>query len=232
VTHSELKRARKACKWTQQELAQRLGVSQTYVALLESRKRQMPRRLSRKAVRLMNVTPAALPVSDNPFSLPAERLAEQLGALGYPGFSHLRAARKRNPAEVLLNALVQDDLESRVTEGLPWLLLQYATMSDESKKWMLDQTRLRSLSNRLGFVVTLAKGVAARSGDTTSERYNALVVLEQELLRSRLDKEDTLCQSSLSPTEREWLKQTRPQEAAEWHLLTDWRVEHLQYAAC
>lgn len=219
------------CKWTQQELARKLGVSQTYVALLESGKRDVPHHLNRKAVRLLNMTPTSLPISGNPFALLADHLAEQLGALGYPGFSHIRASRKRNPAEVLMSALANDDLEARVVEALPWLLLRYATMSGESKQWLLDQARLHSLSNRLGFVVTLAKEVAARSGDTASERYKSLAELEGELRQSRLDREDTLCQSSLSQNEREWLRQTRPAAAVEWHLLTDWRPEHLQYVA-
>lgn len=230
MTGWEFKKARKDRKWTQHEMAKRLGVSQAYVALLEQGKRQFPPYLGRKAVRLLNMNPASLPVTKNPFSLCADRLAYELGALGYPGFAHLRSARKRNPAEVLLVALAQDNLEARVIEALPWLLLQYGEMSDSNKRWLLDEARLRSLTNRLGFVVTLAREVAARSGDISSQRYQSLVKLENQLLQSRLDREDTLCQSSLSLNEREWLKGARSQAAVNWHLLTDWRPEHLQYA--
>ena len=157
----------------------------------------------------------------------AQNLAQQLASLGYPGFAYLRASKKRNPSEVLITALAQDDLESRLTEGLPWLLLRYSNMCGQ---WLVDQARLRNLSNRLGFVVALAKGVSEKQGDTQSDCYQALLRLEQQLSESRLDKEDTLCQSSLSPMERTWLKETRPPEAEYWHLLTDWRPEHLQYA--
>ena len=230
MTGYELKNARKDCKWTQVELAIRLGVSQTFVALLEAGKRPVPRSLSRKAVRLLNMSPSSLPVTSDPFSVPGDRLAAQLGALGYPGFRYLRASRKRNPAEVLLSALAKDNLESRVTEGLPWLLLQYGAMSTVNRKWLLEQARLTNLTNRLGFVVTLAKEVVAKKGDTASERYRSLTELEQGLRQSRLDREDTLCQASLSQNEREWLRQVRPPYAADWHLLTDWRPEHLQYA--
>jgi DNA-binding XRE family transcriptional regulator len=230
MTAWELKRARKEHNWTQQELAKRLGVSQAYVALLEAGKRNVPSQLGRRAVRVMDMNPVTLPVTKNPFSLTGETFAGQLGALGYPGFSHLRSVRKRNPAEVLLSALAQENLESRVTEALPWLVQQYATMSDKHRQWLLDQSRLRNLTNRLGFVVTLAREVTERSGDTTSERYQALTKLEEELAQSRLEREDTLCQASLSPNEREWLRQTRPPHATEWHLLTDWSPEHLQYA--
>lgn len=44
----------------------------------------------------------------------------ELGALGYPGFSYLRGRRRRNPAEVLLEALNELNLDARVAEGLPW----------------------------------------------------------------------------------------------------------------
>ena len=175
------------------------------------------------------MSPAALPITKDLFSISSDRLAYELGALGYPGFRHLRSARKRNPLEVLLGALAQDNLEARVTEALPWLLLQYAEMGDANKKWLLDEARLHGLTNRLGFVATLAREVAARSGDAMSSGYQSLLKLEKELLQSRLDREDTLCQSSLSAKEREWLRQTRPPEAEAWHLLTDWRPEHLQY---
>jgi transcriptional regulator with XRE-family HTH domain len=231
VTAWELKKARKQSKWTQNKLAQKLGVSQAFVALVESGKRKLPSQLARKAVRLMNMSPTMLPVTKDPFSLAGESFAEQLGALGYPGFRHLRSVRKRNPVEVLLSALAQEHLEVRVTEALPWLLLQYTNVSEMHKQWLLEQSRLRCLTNRLGFVVTLAKQVAGRSGDTTSERYQTLTKLEEELRQSRLEREDTLCQADMTENEREWLRQTRPQHAAEWHLLTDWRPEHLQYAA-
>lgn len=230
MTALELRRARKNRRWSQHKLAEKLGISQGYVALLERGKRDCPSSLARKAIRVLNMNPVALPISKNPFSIPADRLASELSALGYPGFRHLRSARKKNPLEVLLGALAQEDLEARVTEALPWLLLQFGEMSDAKRNWLLDQTRLHSLNNRLGFIVALAREVAAKTGDTTSPGYQSLLQLEEELLQSRLDREDTLCQSSLSQNEREWLKQTRPPQAETWRLLTDWRPEHLQYA--
>lgn len=230
MTALELRNARKDRKWSQQKLAEKLGISQGYVALVERGKRSFTPSLARKAVRVLNMNPAALPITKDPFSVPADRFAFELSALGYPGFRHLRAARKRNPLEVLLVALAQDNLEARVTEALPWLLLQYAEMSDVNRRWMLDQARLHGLTNRLGFIAALAREVAARTGDTTSPRYQSLLQLEEQLLQSRLDREDTLCQSSLSLKEREWLKQSRPPQAETWHLLTDWRPEYLQYA--
>ena len=133
----------------------------------------------------------------------------------------------RNPAELLVEALAQDDLDPRVTEALPWLLLHY---EDLDVDWLVQQARARNLSNRLGFVVSLAKAVVKAAG-TTAEGNELLDLLEAHLKESRLAKEDTLCQSSLSERERDWLRQTRPPEAEYWNLLTDWRPEHLQYAA-
>lgn len=229
MTALELRKARKNRKWSQQKLAEKLGISQAYVALLERGKRGFSSSLARKAIRVLNMDPAALPITNDPFSIAADRLAHELSALGYPGFRHLRSARKKNPLEVLLGALAQDNLEARVIEALPWLLLQYAEMSDANRRWLLDQARLHGLTNRLGFIAALAREAAARTTDTSSTRYQSLLRLEEELLQSRLDREDTLCQSCLSLKEREWLKQNRPPQAETWHLLTDWRPEHLQY---
>ncbi len=44
-----------------------------------------------------------------------------------PGFAYLRAKARRNPAEVLLTALKEANLDNRVTEGLPWLALASRT---------------------------------------------------------------------------------------------------------
>ena len=231
MTALEFKNARLRRKWTQEELARKLRLSQAYVALMESGRRRVPVSLARKVVRVMNMSATTLPLPKTAAPSEPKELAAQLGALGYPGFSHLRGSRKRNPVEVLVSALTQDDLESRITEALPWLMLRSYEMSNATRQWLLDQARLRNLTNRLGFVVSLAKEVAARSAGTTSTQYNALVTLENELRASRLDREDTLCQKFLSDSEREWLRQARPQAAVDWHLLTDWRPEFLNYAA-
>jgi transcriptional regulator with XRE-family HTH domain len=228
MTAEELRLARKQRCWTQVKTAERLGVSQPYLALLENGKREPGPKLTQRAVRVLKLRLTALPLPGKLMGkVDPQSLAQQFASLGYPGFAYLRSARKRNPAEVLLTALAQDDLESRLVEALPWLLLHYADMKRE---WLVEQARLRNLSNRLGFVVALAKETAARTGETTSMRYQALDQLEAQLRESRLDKEDTLCQSYLSQREREWLKETRPPGATYWHLLTDWRPEHLQYA--
>lgn len=229
MTGYEFKLARNQKRLTQHAVAERLGVSQAYVALLEKGKRRFPNALARKAVTRLQMNPLALPFTEFARNLSAHHLAQQLAALGYPGFRSMRAVWKRNPLQVLLEALAQDNLEARLTEALPWLLTNYGDMSVTNRVWLVEQARLRNLTNRLGFVVTLAREVLLRKGENTSERYHSLAVLETKLSESRLDKEDTLCQS-LSSNEQKWIKETRPQGAAFWHLLTDWRPEHLQYA--
>ncbi len=228
MTGKEFKLARKHRGWTQCDVAARLGVSQTYVALLEHDKRHFPPGLVRKAVALLGMDPSALPLSLRVST--DDELTRQLAALGYPGFAHVRPARRRNPAEVLLAALVKDDLEARVAEALPWLLLQYGAMSEVCRDWMVKQARLLVLTNRLGFTVTLAKQVAERKGETTSDVYRALTQLERDLLRTRLAEPDTFCQGHLSERQREWLETARPPAARQWNLLTNWQPEHLQYA--
>lgn len=56
-----MQRARTVRQWTQAELAARLGVSQGYVCLLEPGERAMPAALATKVVRLLDMSPSALP---------------------------------------------------------------------------------------------------------------------------------------------------------------------------
>jgi transcriptional regulator with XRE-family HTH domain len=228
MTGKEFKLARRKRDLSQCDLATRLGVSQTYVALLENGKRPFPPRLARRAVTLLGMSPSALPLSQRAST--DTELTRQLSALGYPGYAHVPPARLRNPAEVLLVALRKDNLDARVAEALPWLLLRYGAMSEACKTWLVEQARLRNLTNRLGFAVTLAKQVAERKNETTSGSYRVLVQLEQELLPSRLLGPDTFCQSHLSQRQREWMETARPEAARQWNLLTNWKPEDLQYA--
>ena len=158
----------------------------------------------------------------------AEALARDLGAFGYPGFAYLRRPSRapKNPGAVLLAALAQDDLESRLVEALPWLVGTFWPLDQE---WVVREAKLRDLQNRLGFVVTLARQVAERAQD--HPRAHALKALETVLERSRLAREDTLCRSLLPEAERRWLATHRSEEAKRWNLLTDWTVAALRYTA-
>ena len=229
MTASQLRAERKRLGLTQHEAALRLGMSQPYFSLLEKGRRVVTSRLAQKAVKAFNLSPTALPVRDTDLDKPtdADTLARQLSALGYPGFAHLSAARKQNPAVVLLHALTQDHLEARLAEALPWLMLHYP---DLDRAWLVREARLRNLSNRLGFVTALATRLAERNRNRNRAAREALDQLTRELEKSRLDVEDTFGQATLSPVERDWLRRNRTPEAAFWHVLSDWRPDLLPYA--
>lgn len=230
MSGNELRELRRKRGWTQMEAAKRLGVSQPYLALLEVGKRRLDERLTRRAVRVYGASPAALPTSHSPVrKVEDEKLAKELAALGYPGFAYMKGGWKRNPMEVLLTALAKPNLEARQVEALPWLVLNYPEMGVPE---LVSYARSENLSNKLGFVVGLARQVAERTnGPADSHRVLKLRQLEKELSESRLLTEGTLCQDSLSTREKDWLRETRPEEAKYWNLLTKWRPEHLSYAS-
>ena len=153
-------------------------------------------------------------------------LAADVAGLGYPALSYLRSPNwtPKNPGDVVLLALAQNDLEARLVEALPWLVLRYATID-----WnpVVREAELYDLQNRLGFVVALAREFATRSGD--ENRASTLRRLEAQLERNRLSRQDTLCRSSLPDAERRWLVEHRSEAAKHWNLLTDWTADALRY---
>jgi transcriptional regulator with XRE-family HTH domain len=220
--------ARKQRGWTQAEAGAQLGVSQAYVALLEKGHRRIPPKLARKAVRLFRLPAELLPLSGKALSaVTPDELARDLGRLGYPGFAYMKGGWLKNPGDVLLAALARPQLDSRVTEALPWLLLQYPELDSN---WLVTQARLLNVTNRLGFLVDLARRVSERNGETKTSRYRALSKLADSLRVGRLEAEDTLAQDSLTEAERAWLRVNRSADAHAWHVLTDWRPELLQYS--
>lgn len=223
----ELRQARLAKGWTQQDVAQRLGGSQGYVSLLENEGRPVPSPLAAKLRRLLALPPTALPVADDaPRPLTAAKLARQLAALGYPGYAYLRRnSRSVNPAELLLTALRENDLEPRLAAALPWVAFRYP---DLDWPWLLERAKVHDLQNRLGFTLRLARRTAERL-----ERQDVSTVLaewEEALERARLAREDTFCRESMTDAEKRWLRERRPQDAAHWNLLTNLTAEHLSYA--
>jgi len=248
----ELKEARLGAGWTQQQAAGKLGVTQAYLSMAERGYRVLPSSLARKAVEVLDAPPTALPLREEGVVAlsDSDQLRAELAALGYPGFAHVRgshgrAARvRRNPAEVLLNALTQADVDTRVVEGLPWLAYTYADLNWD---WAVQNAKLHDLQNRLGFVTTVASelgssgldssgldssrmGSSETSGAPNSEaRTRKLREYAAVLERSRLAKEDTLCHDSLTEVERKWLRANRPAEAAHWNLLTDMKAENLAH---
>jgi transcriptional regulator with XRE-family HTH domain len=223
----QLKPGRESAGLTQQQAAERLGVSQAYLALLERGRRRVTEELAAKMVELYHLSPAALPLergcSD---SWSSAKLARALAGLGYPGFQYLQRGPRKNPAAILLGALAAEELEVRVAEALPWLVVQYPDLDWE---WLIREVKQQDLQNRLGFVVTLGRRVAEKQ--SREPVYSRLRQIEDTLGRARLVREDTLGQQSLSEGERRWLRQTRRAEARYWNLLTDLDAEHLPYAA-
>jgi hypothetical protein len=148
-----------------------------------------------------------------------------LAALGYPGFAYLRTNVQKNPAEVLLDARNEPNLDARVAEGLPWLTLTYVDMDWD---WLVRNVKVRDRQNRLGFAVSLASEVAARNNDADlgQKLVRRLAILEN----ARLAREDTFCHDSMTQAERKWLREHRSPVAAHWNLLTDMKGEQLAYA--
>jgi hypothetical protein len=138
-------------------------------------------------------------------------LAADLAALGYPGLSHLTFQHKRNPAQVMLSALSVKNLDARLTEALPWVLLEYP---DLNWKWLVQEAELNELQNRLGFLTNVARRLAEQLG--REDTANLLSEQEATLERSRLVREETLCHDSLAHAERRWLRLNRPKEAEHW----------------
>jgi transcriptional regulator with XRE-family HTH domain len=223
-----LKKLRDGLRLSQQGLAKRLGVSQAYVAMLETGQRKLTATLARKLVSL-GASPTVLPPGRFDLTgLDNQLLAKQLGRLGYPGFAYLgKYVRWRNPTEVLLAALVQNELEARTVEALPWLLQRYPQMDFD---WLVGEAKRRDLQNRLGFVATLAREKAERASTSTPECARALQQLESMLEPSRLEREDTFGRKPSSDFGRQWLRENRSEAARRWNLLTTWRAEDLRYA--
>jgi hypothetical protein len=198
--------------------------------MLERGQRPLHPKLAQRAAKVYSLAPTAVPRSPRalPTRLSAATLARDLAGLGYPGFAYLRSRHwtAKNPGEVLLSALAQDDLEPRLVEGLPWLVRRYSTLD---WSWVVREAKVRDLQNRLGFVVGLARELAVRVGD--GRGAHVLARLEVQLDRSRLAREDTLCRASLPAPERRWLAEHRPEAAKHWNLLTDWTADALRYAA-
>jgi len=229
MTSTRLRSARKEAGLTQQQAAGRLGISQAYLALLESGRRRLTDELARQAVRLYRLPPIALPLSEPPPDAASnpETVARDLAGLGYPGFAYLRPGRRKNPASVLLAALSSDYLETRAAEALPWLVLESPELDWD---WLLERAKQREIQNRLGFVVALAWRLAELRPYERA-KLDRLAEVEARLNRARLVREDTLCQQSLSEAERRWLRDARPDAARHWNLLTDLATEHLSHAA-
>jgi hypothetical protein len=87
--------------------------------------------------------------------------------------------------------------------------------------WLLETARKFNLQNKLGFVVRVAR----RAAETRSDKTKS-----QELVQlDNLLQEDFFYRPPRSESERDWLRENRTADAADWNPLTDMRPEHLFY---
>jgi transcriptional regulator with XRE-family HTH domain len=227
MTGHQIFKYRKEKKRTQVETARALGVSQTYLSLLEAGKRTLTEELRRKVVRFFKLAPTLVP-ADLKFPelrpVSDDELASDLAGLGYRGFSHVKRSRLKNPASVLLSALNSPKRDARLVEALPWVVL---TFPDMEWKDLTKAAKAYDLQNRLGFVINVARRVAEFRSD--SDTAAKLTRHEAELERSLLVREETLCNEPMTNAERNWLATQRPEAARRWHLLTDLSPQNVYY---
>jgi len=228
MTAEQWKTGRERAGLTQVVAARSLNVTQPYLSQLETGLRVASAKLARKAAKLYELPPTALPVPESleVQGIPPDDLQRRLASLGYPGFEHVRFKAVSNPAEVVLNAVVKRDLDTRLVEALPWVL---STFTDLNWEWLRDRAKLNNAQNRLGYLVHLAEQTA----HALPKGQSAVQVLSQwktELEEARLAREGTLCRDSMPNRERTWLRTNRPRAAAHWSLLTGLTAEQLPYA--
>jgi transcriptional regulator with XRE-family HTH domain len=207
------------------EAAQRLGVTQAYLSMVERGARPVSDELGASVLKVYPLPATARPLGVAVARHPTEELLKKgLGELGYPGFAYLTRRVSLNPAELLLLALDTNDLDARVTEALPWLPFHFPNLNWE---WLANEAKLRDRQNRLAFVTALARQLAEAKGDTPLAESLGTRVAALE--RSRLAAEDTLCRESMTGAERRWLRSHRSPAAAHWNLLTDLKPEDLSH---
>lgn len=190
----EVLRWRRRNGLTQVAAARMLGVSQTYLSLVENGVRPLTGALRER----MEEEKGS---SDDLFRV-------QLGRLGYPGFAHVVGeGRRPRPGALLMAVLARAEADARVVEALPWLVRAFEDQLDFGA--MVREAKLRNLQNRLGFLLAVAGVGTAAGGEAV-----------RELERSRLLGEDTLCWDSMPGATREWIRGNRSPLAAHWNVLT------------
>jgi transcriptional regulator with XRE-family HTH domain len=231
MTAAEWTTGRKEAGLTQVTAARSLGVSQPYLSQLEKGLRVASDALARRAARLYELPPTALPLpGGNVRDVSPNDLQRRFAALGYPGFEHVRSGAVTNPAETVLNAVVKRDLDTRLVEAVPWVL---STYPDLDWDWLRDHAKLHNAQNRLGYLVWLAYQTSDSTSCALPARQSAVEVLSKwrmELEEARLASEGTLCRDSMPERERTWLRKNRPEAAVHWNLLTSLSADQLPYA--
>jgi transcriptional regulator with XRE-family HTH domain len=195
---------------TQVDAAALLGVSQSYLSLIEKGARPLTAALRSRTEAFSRA---------NRKEIAEDRFRAQLSKLGYPGFAHVARARvKPSPDAFLVSVLSQSKVDARIVDALPWVVRRYAGRLN--LPWMVRQAKLQNLQNRLGLVLQVA-------GVETPELSDAV----GELNRARLLEEATLCWDSMPAAAREWIRANRSPLAQHWNVLTTLRAEDAGNAA-
>ena len=225
MTGTTVRKSRESRSMTQKALASRLGVSQGYVSQLENGGRKVSPRLQKKLASVLDMGPTALPLPNAVKSLTGDAVACGLGQLGYRPFAHHRAAGAMNPAQLVLGALLSRELDSRLAEGLAWLLARYPELD---WTWLLPRVKQHDLQNRLGFLLELAGSVAraSRNSAGTDMLDNYRTLLE----KSRLDRDEPLSSLGMTQADQRWLLAHRSPEAQRWRVLSSLRPETVAHA--
>ncbi len=218
-----LRTVRKSFGWTQQRAAERLGVSQALVSMVENGERSLTPEMLDRLGAYYEVDPTNLPLREE-VAMTDSGLAQELANLGYPGFAHRKKGKACwNPTQLLVMALSTAALDRRVAEALPWLVMRFVDMD---WNWVVNQAKVLDLQNRLGFVVTLARELAEKQNLGSPQH---LKQLENQVERSRLVRQDTYCNERMTQAERKWLQTNASTQAQHWNLLSDLRPEDLAH---
>jgi transcriptional regulator with XRE-family HTH domain len=224
----DLRVVRKSLGWNQKQAALHLSVSQALVSMVENRRRSFTAALQYRLAAHYQVNPVHLPLREQ-VTMTDSDYTKELANLGYPGFAHLKKHNDEkpswNPAQLVVMALSANTLGRRVAEGFPWLVLHYW---DADWNWAVQQLKAQDLQNRFGFVVTLARELAEKENLGSPEHLRQL---ESQVERSRLVRQDTFCNESMTQTERKWLQTQASPQAQHWNLLSDLRPEHLAHVS-
>lgn len=160
-----------------------------------------------------------------------------LAVLGYPGFAYLtryikfetQRERTPNPTELIQWAIAENVLNTRIMEALPWLLAAYVSRIDW--KSLIDNAQKQGVQNWLGYLVCLAlKLVESKPSLSHPEAQRLLKKSSLQFQEIRHTREQTLMNEEIGPVMRTWVQANRPQEAAEWHILTTIAMDDLQHA--
>ncbi|MBK8464574.1 MAG: helix-turn-helix transcriptional regulator [Chloracidobacterium sp.] len=227
MTGLQLRQYRRRNRLTQQDAARSLGVSQGYLSLLEKEHRPLSEELKKKLVASLDLPMTELPSNVSKYKVgdvSDDQLTTDLATLGYPGFSHYKPSRPKNPADVLLAGLKANKRDARLVEAFPWLVLKFPDM-----KWdeVTRTAKMYDLQNRLGFVVSVARGMAEKRSDKTTAA--ALKRREADLEHSILAHEGTLCNETMTNAERRWLVDNRTASAKHWRILASLSPELARY---